>query len=171
MHLPKEITLQWFQFSDRESNREKIEQYLRIYYSDPTGTLQFVSDAPVWTGAEPIQISYSHSGDLCVLAHSRSFGVGIDLESQARVIEKDYRKIAERFFSESEKELLKALSEAQFQDAFLDLWTKKEAYAKLTRTGLSHTLKTDIQSVNDAQFFTIATPTLQWKAVVAIKSH
>jgi 4'-phosphopantetheinyl transferase len=79
----------------------------------------------------------SHSGDWVVLAISDQ-EVGIDIEKIRKV---DFR-IAERYFSEEEKNKLFKLEGDKKTKYFLDLWTLKESYLKLLGKGLTKSLST-----------------------------
>lgn len=76
-----------------------------------------------------IKISISHSGGiwLCALGEHE---VGIDIEC---VADRDYIKIAQRFFTREES-LFVAQNGA---DGFFRLWVRKEAYVKYIGTGIS----------------------------------
>lgn len=80
----------------------------------------------------PVYFNLSHSGDyvLCVLSGEE---VGADIQ-QHRAGRRE--GIARRFFSEKERAALE--SQGEDQDAlFFRLWTRREAYCKLTGQGLS----------------------------------
>ncbi len=78
-----------------------------------------------------IEFSLSHSHGYAAAAISDESRVGIDVES-AEIPREKASRLAERFFSESEKRELETNP-----DSFLRLWTKKEAYSKMQGTPLS----------------------------------
>ena len=82
-----------------------------------------------------LRFNLSHSGAqaLFVLAPERE--VGIDLEAGARLGE-DWSALARRIFSTREQAELAALPREVQRDAFLNGWTRKEAYLKATGQGL-----------------------------------
>lgn len=93
--------------------------------------------------------SVSHSGN-CVAFVSDTSPIGIDIEiiSDARI------EIAKRFFSENE---YKYILESESQNnAFYEIWTKKEAYVKFLGTGLSTPLSSfDVTNKNlSSKFYT-----------------
>ena len=63
--------------------------------------------------------NWSNSRGECVLAYSKEFNVGIDLEFYK---ERNFEAISKRFFAEGEL--------ASKAETFYPLWTKKEAYYK-----------------------------------------
>ena len=77
--------------------------------------------------------SLSHSGEFVICAVS-------DCETGADIQEKkeaDYRKLVGRFFTEGEKKIFASCSCGQEEkDLFYLLWTRKEAWGKLTGKGL-----------------------------------
>lgn len=83
-------------------------------------------------------VSISHSGDFVACALSDT-PVGIDLEA-TREIKPDFIK---RALSEEEYSFVKESVEGE-QRAFLEIWTAKEAYLKLTGEGLSGLKKADV---------------------------
>lgn len=88
----------------------------------------------------PFFFNLSHSGDyvLCALSEQE---IGVDIQRQAAL--RDIR-IADRFFSESEKALIAGcITEEERQSCFYRLWTRKEAYGKLTGEGIAAVLKKD----------------------------
>ena len=86
---------------------------------------------------EPDSIGFnlSHAGDQLLLAFAAGCEVGVDME-QART-DLPFRVMAERFFSEREKEELFSLPPGEQAGAFYRCWTRKEAYLKGTGTGFS----------------------------------
>lgn len=86
-----------------------------------------------------ISFNVSHSGNLALLAFTRSRDVGVDVEQVRTDI--DTKAIAARFFSTAEQESLAALPEGQRKPAFFLCWTRKESFIKATGAGLSLPLR------------------------------
>lgn len=82
-----------------------------------------------------LRFNLSHTDGLALLAVTNGQEVGIDLESTHRQVEGD--TLAERFFSPSEVEALRALPPEQHLTGFLNGWTRKEAYIKARGLGLA----------------------------------
>jgi 4'-phosphopantetheinyl transferase len=61
--------------------------------------------------------------------------VGIDIEHKAR--KADWQGIGKRFFTKLEQQALFSLDNTTQQEAFFDLWTRKEAYMKVLGCGLA----------------------------------
>ena len=78
-----------------------------------------------------IEFSLSHSHGYAAAAVSDKSKVGIDIET-ADISREKAQKLAERFFSENEKQKLNASP-----DDFLKIWTKKEAFAKMQGVNLA----------------------------------
>lgn len=91
---------------------------------------------------ENIYFSISHSRNVWLCAFS-TIEIGIDLEFFA---DKDFEKIANRFFSENERQYLKENKLCvdkncddcglDYKKSFFDIWVRKEAAAKLSGSGL-----------------------------------
>jgi len=79
----------------------------------------------------------SHWGDWwgCLMAEEP---VGFDLEACSKREKINYEKIARRYFTEEECELV--LTDGR--DAFFDVWVRKEAYVKYLGSGLAEGLDT-----------------------------
>jgi 4'-phosphopantetheinyl transferase len=96
-----------------------------------------------------IQLNFnvSHSKNIFCFAFSIKEQVGIDIEIVKPI--SDYMQISERYFSKSEIEQLKSLSEKDRLEGFYSCWTGKEAVIKLLGKGLSFPLKDfDVQTKN-----------------------
>lgn len=107
-----------------------LDRYLEISKMTKTGdgeTVRAPNDKPYFKDYPDIRFSLSHSGDVIVLAMGKT-EVGVDIE---QVKPRDYLSIANRHFSAAEVAQINSLED------FLSLWTKKEAYLKLTGEGLS----------------------------------
>lgn len=86
-----------------------------------------------------IYYSLSHSGQLIVCAVA-GHEVGADCQETARA-SSGISGIAGRFFSREENAYLSARAH-DYNDAFFDIWTRKEAYVKYTGKGISQGLNT-----------------------------
>ena len=78
-------------------------------------------------------LSHSHGHALFAFAWGRE--IGVDLEAGARLGE-DWPGIARRVFSPREQAELFGLPSGHQRDAFLNGWTRKEAFLKATGQGL-----------------------------------
>lgn len=103
----------------------------------------------------PLFFSLSHSGEYVLCAVScREVGADIQKLQPA-----DVWKLAKRFYSEAECLALKRCeSEEERQRLFFELWSRKEAYGKLTGTGVATVLGQDFGSG-------AAVPDIEWAAV------
>ena len=81
-----------------------------------------------------VQFNLSHSGALALVAVARGRQVGVDVECIRPIPE--LAGIAERICTPSERAALDALSTSERDGAFLALWTRKEALAKMTGEGV-----------------------------------
>lgn len=84
---------------------------------------------------DAIRFNLSHSHGEALYAVSRGREIGVDLEFIRGDLEAE--QIAERFFSHSENETLRALPLSLRRYAFFLCWTRKEAYIKARGEGLS----------------------------------
>lgn len=83
----------------------------------------------------PPRFNVSHSHDLGLIAVARDYPVGIDLEAVRADI--DCLAIAKRFFSAGEYSSLIGTPASARGDAFVTLWTRKEACLKAVGSGLA----------------------------------
>ncbi len=86
----------------------------------------------------PPHFNLSHSGDLVVLAIAGT-DVGADVESVRPV--PNAEKLAHRFFSPAERLAVFSLDGGARDQAFLRIWTQKEAYLKATGLGVGMPLR------------------------------
>ena len=77
----------------------------------------------------------SHTNGLALMAFATRREIGVDVENLGR--ETEVEKLAERFFSERERQALEQLSGEKLKEAFFRCWTRKEAYVKAKGNGLS----------------------------------
>lgn len=96
---------------------------------------------PVMQG---VSFNLSHSGDMVVCAISEK-PVGIDIEK----IKEMKLNVAERFFTQSEKEYLEHFAGDKKKEEFFRLWTMKESYMKYTGEGMKLALDRFEFSFND----------------------
>ena len=86
-------------------------------------------------GAQDLQFNLSNSHELAVAGFVRGPEIGIDLEYRRPM--PDCEQIAERFFSQSEREVLRGIPGPRKEEAFFNCWTRKEAYLKAVGEGLA----------------------------------
>ena len=86
--------------------------------------------------ADGVHFNLAHSGDIAVLAIGKEAPVGVDVERARKDIYD--RRAAALVFHESE---LQAIDESEDPDRrFVDIWTRKEAIAKVNGMGLQRSL-------------------------------
>jgi 4'-phosphopantetheinyl transferase len=83
----------------------------------------------------PLYFNVSHSRSLVLIAVSLRGEVGVDVEEQRTM--QTYLDLAHRFFCPSEAQAIGALPPELSEAAFFRVWTRKEAFLKLTGLGLS----------------------------------
>ena len=81
---------------------------------------------------EELCYNLSHSGDYVICAVSK-FPVGCDIEK----IKDAPLKVAKRYFCEKEVSFLEKIPEADRSEEFFRLWTIKESFVKMLKTGLA----------------------------------
>lgn len=111
----------------------KEPQDLRFQYSDFGQPLLAEDDV-----AERVRFNVSHSGGVVLWAFGQVRRIGVDVEQ----VRRDFGtlEIAERFFSEAERQMLRQLPADQRHEAFFRCWTRKESFIKALGEGLSHPL-------------------------------
>ncbi len=97
---------------------------------------------PILPGArlagEELHFNLSDSEDLGLYGFARGLEIGVDVEMLRQM--DDAESIAESFFSREERDELRAVPAAETSRAFLNCWTRKEAYIKAIGEGLSEPL-------------------------------
>ena len=86
----------------------------------------------------PLQFNLSHSQEYALYGFTYYYPIGVDLEYLREM--SDIIKIARRFFSNREYELLMKATEEARAKLFFQLWTAKEAYLKAIGTGIGDSL-------------------------------
>ena len=125
---------------DRLKFRKSVEGYLRETLSDPSGNLEVRDDGPHWINGKKITLSYAHTPRAAILVFSETHEIGVDVESSHRSLSTDVIRLARRFFHPSLLKQIEALPLESRVSRFLELWVRLEAYAKMTRKGLSRTI-------------------------------
>jgi 4'-phosphopantetheinyl transferase len=87
----------------------------------------------------PLRFNVSHAGGMALIAVTRRFELGIDVEP-VRSIE-DIEGIVEEVLSSPERRQFDLLTRSQQVTAFLTAWTRKEAYGKARGMGLAFPLR------------------------------
>jgi 4'-phosphopantetheinyl transferase len=94
---------------------------------------------PMLDGGVPLEFNLAHSGGEAVIALADTAAVGVDIELLQPIA--DVQSLAREVFSEAERHELE--SAPDLVAAFLNGWTRKEAYVKALGLGLTAPL-TDI---------------------------
>ncbi|MBZ5683742.1 MAG: 4'-phosphopantetheinyl transferase superfamily protein [Acidobacteriia bacterium] len=90
---------------------------------------------PALEGESGLSFNVSHTNGLALMAFVKQRAIGVDVENVGREVEAE--RLAERFFSEHERQALRPLGGDELQAAFFRCWTRKEAYIKAKGEGLS----------------------------------
>lgn len=98
--------------------------------------------------AEGIHFNVSHSGDLILLALSEERAVGVDVERRREVPRVDAMTL--RWFTQEERKDVARLrgAGASESDAFLRVWSLKEARLKALGVGISGALRAQLTDVD-----------------------
>ncbi len=86
-------------------------------------------------GVGDLQFNLSNSHELALVGFVLGPEIGVDVEHLRPM--PDCEQIAERFFSESERQVLRGIPFPAKQEAFFNCWTRKEAYLKAVGEGLA----------------------------------
>ena len=136
----------------------KALRYLNLTKANKS--FEIVRDAdgrPSFADIDLPDFSITHDGVLSVAVLSDKARVGIDIEEidmeKGKIITDSQKKLADRFFSTSEKERLH--QKAYLSDEFFKIWTEKEAYAKMCGKGLSKILaeREELENKNEETNF------------------
>ena len=100
--------------------------------------LRFTTGAhgkPFLDPASEWRFNLSHSGSTIAIALTRNLDLGVDVEELGR--KTPYRRLARRFFTESEAAAVKHAGDDMRPRVFFHCWTAKEAVLKATGSGLT----------------------------------
>ncbi len=89
-------------------------------------------------GSQKLRFNLAHSSGLALIAVTRGREIGVDIEQIRNDVE--IEPLAERLFSESERDNLRSINKRGKLRAFFTCWTRKEAYLKARGEGLSFPL-------------------------------
>lgn len=89
----------------------------------------FLLNAPT-----PLYFNLSHTSNSAILAVTTYGEVGVDIEA---IRQRDFLKIAERYFHADESQQLQSCNSTERATLFFKLWTLKEAFFKATGSGIS----------------------------------
>lgn len=117
--------------------RQLLGNYLQL---SPSSIVFNYSDRgkPQLAQDTALQFNISHSQDYALFGFTLNHLIGVDLEYQKSM--PDAIKIAQRFFSPREFQMLQATTRENQSKLFFQLWTFKEAYLKAIGTGISGSL-------------------------------
>ena len=95
-------------------------------------------------GAGGLRFNVSHSGSVLVVAVTTGTEVGVDVE-RVRPVQRDV-SLARRWFSEADAASLAVAPADRRARRFMELWTRREAIAKLSGEGLWGSSSLDTRS-------------------------
>ena len=82
-----------------------------------------------------LYFNLSNSDEMALIGFVLGREIGVDIEYLKRM--PDCEQIAERFFSESERVVLRGIPAERKEETFFNCWTRKEAYLKAVGEGLA----------------------------------
>jgi 4'-phosphopantetheinyl transferase len=129
-----------------------VRAILAWYLGLTPATVPFVRDrgGKPHVSGDPLAFNVSHSDELTVCAVASGGRLGVDIERVRFVA--DAEGLADRFFSRGESDEIRRRPADARHRAFLDTWTRKEAFVKATGEGLSRPLDS----------FDVTTPSAGW---------
>ena len=143
--LPPRISLPWqARHPSNAQGKTALASLAGVWLlckSDVAGTLAYTENGkPYLTHPDrAISITHTHSHAFCAISDSNE-PIGLDAEELGRLSLERLPALAARWFTASEQE---ALGSTPTEEAFLSVWTRKEALVKQTGDGLRSIRKTD----------------------------
>jgi len=119
----------------------RLRDVLARYIERPPEAIAFTTNPrgkpDIATRQNPARVafSFSHSGDMALVAVAKSRRIGVDVEVYRDRLDMDL--IARRQFTAGETERLRAAPVHEREQAFYRCWTRKEAYMKALGAGIS----------------------------------
>jgi 4'-phosphopantetheinyl transferase len=92
-------------------------------------------EPPSGTREGDLQFNLTNSDELALVGFVLGREIGVDVEYLRKM--PDCEQISERFFSESERTVLRSIPFPAKEEAFFNCWTRKEAYLKAVGEGLA----------------------------------
>lgn len=115
-----------------------LRAVLGHYAGQPPAALALAVDArqkPKLASDQPLWFNLSYRADWAVLAVSNQGEVGVDLEAIRPVA--GAAALVDYLFSSAERAVLRAAGRSVWRALFYAIWTRKEAWAKLSGMGLA----------------------------------
>lgn len=120
------------------ARRGQLRLILARHLAAPPASLRLEAEPygkPYLVGCPAVRFNASSSGDLGLCAVTRDAAIGCDIALREDRLAS--MEVADRFFSRTERETLRALAPARRVGAFFDVWSRKEAFVKALGAGLS----------------------------------
>ncbi|MEP0202913.1 MAG: 4'-phosphopantetheinyl transferase superfamily protein [Halioglobus sp.] len=124
--------------SSAHFSREILSRYASLTPHDWRFKLGEHGKPHIANEAIDLEFNLSHSRDWLACAVTDGCAVGVDIEYCQP--EREFTKLARRFFTQQEYEALKAMPAAERCARFYDLWTLKEARVKASGAALGNEL-------------------------------
>lgn len=118
-----------------------LNHLLSIYLAIETDqiNLSYGVNGKPYLESHECHFSISHAQRIFMIAMSKLGSIGIDIERKDRPI--DYEKLVDFLFSDTEKSSFESLNLCDRPAAFLNSWTRKEAFFKAKGSGLAAPIK------------------------------
>ena len=129
-----------------------LRQLLGLYTESHPAELQInygEQGKPYISGPDSLHFNISHSGKILVMAFSRQYPLGVDVEQVKSDF--DVLTIAKHYFSSKEQIALKKLKDSEQPRGFYRCWTRKESFIKAKGSGLSFPLDAFTVSLEEDQ--------------------
>ena len=138
----------------RAQGRSPLRRLLAAYLDTEPDDVRLVEDAHGRprlqdAPARGLDFNWSHSGEHALVAIARGVVPGVDIER--RRPRRQALALARRFFDGAEVDALEALPQAARDDAFLELWTAKEALLKAHGRGIAYGLQRVLVAASPAR--------------------
>lgn len=132
----------WRLAHQRPDGRLPLRRVLAAYLDSPVEEVQLTDDEhgrpTLVDGDGSLGFNWSHSGGFAMIAVGRGVVPGIDMELMGRRTRT--LELARRYFSADEVAYLDGLAPTRRAEAFLELWTTKEAVLKAVGRGIAYGL-------------------------------
>jgi 4'-phosphopantetheinyl transferase len=152
--------------------RGRLRELLAAYLESEPARVRFrygASGKPAVAAGTELRFNISHSEDVALYAFALGREVGIDIER----IRPDFgwERIAHRYYSAAEQELLRSLAPELRAAAFFQFWTRKEAYLKARGEGLRFSRLHAAADCDEAWWMVTLEAPLGFAAALAVESR